>query len=288
MNLTWRSGSLTSSLYVVDKLLTGARMLDANVADTMSMATSMAGNLADELHIETGPLLDSLISLSAGADDFRPLAHSALAKLKGDFSEPQVDALLRLLVEIHRAGNVHWPTAVDDLILRAEPLRTQWEARGPGLLRCIGLLAPSLVAENAEVLVVMPVSGGGGKAYPLVNRVALEGVLASPLAELPEVVRLGWLLSQLNLDLPVNAEPLSISEALRGGRLATIPLTLWAAEEVELARCTAETVGEAFKHWVGDASRVDTIWSWWLTFRERNPPWNVALAGLSSLLAQQS
>ena len=86
-------------------------------------------------------------------------------------------------------------------------LREQWEARGPGLLRAVGLRTEeSLVADEAQVIVVQPALGGGGQAHLSANAVRIEAVLANPHAELPEVVRLAWLLAQLQLDLPAYSD----------------------------------------------------------------------------------
>src|SRR5690606_23019649 len=94
--------------------------------------------------------------------------------------------------------------ALEELELRSAPLREQWEARGGGLLATLARLTTAgLVPEMADVILVHPVLGGGGAAHWQYNSVQFEAVLANPLAELPEVLRLGWLLAQLNFDLPL-------------------------------------------------------------------------------------
>ena len=134
------------------------------------------------------------------------------------------------------------PKLLDELELRAGPLREQWEGRGPGLLAGIcRLTEPGILVERADVLVVYPVAGGGGTAHREHNAVSIEAVLANPLPQLPEVARLAWLIAQLNLDLP------RYTETLRGSRrvaaLATIPPTLAAAADVELVQDDRATLG---------------------------------------------
>ena len=68
----------------------------------------------------------------------------------------------------------------------------------------------------------------------------IEAVLANPRFELPEVVRLGWLLAMLNFDLARYRDPLSDAERVLP--LAMIPPVLAAAAEVELTRFDPATL----------------------------------------------
>jgi hypothetical protein len=81
------------------------------------------------------------------------------------------------------------------------------------------------------------------------NSVRLEAVLVNPVAELPEIVRLGWLLSQLNSDLPVFQGELTRAQVERAARLALVPVALAAAAEVELAACDPATLARALDVW---------------------------------------
>ncbi|MEM6799582.1 MAG: hypothetical protein AAF589_08710, partial [Planctomycetota bacterium] len=93
---------------------------------------------------------------------------------------------------------------LDEMRLRTGPLRGQWEARGPGLMRLIGQLAPPVAAnETNRVSLVTPVVGGHGDV--LEGRVTIEAVLANPHAELPEALRLAWLLARVGAGEPADA-----------------------------------------------------------------------------------
>ena len=110
-------------------------------------------------------------------------------------------------VELIAAFETTRPRAAEELPLRIDPLRSQWEARGPGLLAAMRRLsADDLLVPAASLMLVQPVLGGGGLAHPSSNGVTFEGLLANPLPQLPEVLRLGWLLGQLNFDLPAYEE----------------------------------------------------------------------------------
>ena len=84
-----------------------------------------------------------------------------------------------------------------------------------------------LVVERADVILVHPVLGGGGWAYPPYNAVCFEAVLANPIAELPEVVRLGWLLAQLNLDSAGRSGRAAAAGAAGGGAVGHDSAGAW-------------------------------------------------------------
>src|SRR5206468_2245664 len=108
---------------------------------------------------------------------------------------------------------------------------------------------PTVLVPQADVVLVHPFLGGHGQAWLFYNCVTLEGVLANPHAELPEVVRLGWLLSQLNLELPAISELIEPLRLPRVGSLAMLCVALSAAEEVELARADERTIARAIDWW---------------------------------------
>ena len=120
-----------------------------------------------------------------------------------------------------------WRT--DELPLRIGPLREQWNARGPGLLRRLVLQALQAgwqehsdeeSDEPQRIVIVPPVTGGGGWASGRQSVVLFEGLLANPWRELPETVRLAWLLAQSLLvppSLPTDAIGLLLDLAVAAG-----------------------------------------------------------------------
>lgn len=133
-----------------------------------------------------------------------------------------------------------------ELLLRSGPLRQQWEARGPGMLRQLNDPFSIPSPDEVDVHVVFPVRGGGGLVHE--GEVYMEGVLANPIPSLPEVVRLAWLISQLSA--PADMLP-------HDRLLATIIPVLKAAEYVELIRYDVEAVATALAAWhVSDDRRL--------------------------------
>ena len=175
---------------------------------------------------------------------------------------------------------------VDELALRARPVQEQWQARGPGLLRQLARLTEeSFVAPSAEVVLVTPWVGGHGRADLKTNRVIFEAVLANPHEDLPEALRLGWLLAQLQADVPIYGEAISGGRLEEVAALATVPAVLAAAQEVEWATCDAAGIARALECWYPAAlPMADTLARWWQAYEGGSTSWAVAWRALEPLL----
>ena len=141
----------------------------------------------------------------------------------------------------------------------------QWEARGPGLAaELIRLVEPEIMAPQADVVLVQPVRGGFGSACLPYNSVVMEPLLTDSNPQLPEVLRLGWLLAQLQCDLGKFQGTLAGDRLARAVALAMVPAVLAAAEEVELGRCDEPTIKLALQTWspVDGAERIDAVQHW--------------------------
>jgi hypothetical protein len=179
------------------------------------------------------------------------------------------------------------PDLVSELESRVRPLREHWEARGPGILAEMRRLTdPVALPEAADVVLVAPHIGGYGAAHPRQNRVLLEAVLYHPLPQLPETLRLAWLLGQLNSDLPAIADALPAGRGFSAVKLAMIAPVLAAAEVVELGRCDEATIAVALGSWqpeLKDTALPAKLWAWWNTWLDRPAKWPVAVAALDQL-----
>ncbi len=184
------------------------------------------------------------------------------------------------------------PNAEEELALRVRPLQSQWESRGPGLLSALVRWTESeLIVDTADVLLVLPLHGGGGVTYTTEQLIAFEAVLTNPLPALPEVVRLGWHWMQLGLAQARYQELKQQRWFDEVGRFALILPLLEAAEEVELARADKVTLELAIDSWCGfgDPARVahrtapatQHLLDWWHSCREVKTPWPEKLAALA-------
>lgn len=295
VELRWLASASASSCYAAERLLCAGTLVDPKLGAALAAPVAALAAAFDERGVEPRTVMAHVVPLSAGTFSPRELAKTSLRKALGP---PELEWLVERVAEslaaIQSAFQEVLPGLVDELALRAEPLRGQWEARGPGLLAAARRWTePAFLAERADVLLVHPAAGGGGRPYHLYNSVCIEAVLANPIVELPEVLRLGWLLLQLNAELPLYQGEMRRDRAFEVTALATLPVILAAAEDVELARPDEATLRRALHAWVLENGRLEieqpderaaTLLRWWQTYAETRPAWPVALAALERML----
>ena len=288
MQLGWLVSVSASSLHAAGELLRGRSLVDTELAEKLIELVEDFRAVAETWHVDPIVLVDHLTAVSVEPSSIDQQARLAIRKVAGEGSVPRIVTAISgwmqqfqgLFLQVH-------PDALEGLELRSAPLREQWEARGPGMLaRLRSLIGSEPLVESAGVVLVQPVMGGDGVAHVPYNRVSFEAVLANPVAELPEVVRLGWLLAQLQLDLPAIQGQLSRQRTLEVGALAAVPAVLTAASEVELSGPVESILTRAFETWKLPPSDQDTLLAWWETYLADRPAWGSALAALDRLLSQ--
>lgn len=287
MELRWIVSTSASAMHAAAALLAGQRLTDERLADALAEETQRLGEFLTSHGIATSAFFEHVIPLSVRLDQPRALAEVLLTKLLGRDATSDAAALVGHLLALDDAFAQALPQALVELELRAEPLGQQWEARGPGLLAELArLTGPGLLVAEAEVILVQPVLGGAGAAHWLYNSVHIEAMLANPVPELPEVLRLGWLLARLNLDLPMFEGDLRRDRLREVGALAMMPAVLTAAEEVEWARLSESSLAAALAAWHLDAADPLVLLRWWETYLASRPPWDVALSALDRMLGE--
>jgi hypothetical protein len=118
-------------------------------------------------------------------------------------------------------------------------------------------------------------------------------VLTDVVAELPEVVRLGWSLSQLQCEIPIFGERVPGHQLPRVASLAMVSPALAAAEVVQLARFDEPAIQAALVHWrLADAEHsaalAEILSTWWATYTSSKPHWSIALAALHQMLPDEA
>lgn len=287
LDVRWIVSTRASSLHALAALLAGQSLIDQKTADALAAEVSAWRADLIQLGLEDEAFFRHAIPLATRIDAPAAWSEAVLAKTLGPLAADRatVQLLTRRLIALQAAFDAAHPGALAELELRSAPLREQWEARGGGLLLTLGRLTTSgLVPEMADAILVHPVLGGGGSAHWHYNSVQFEAVLANPLAELPEVLRLGWLLAQLNFDLPLYEDHLNRQRLAVVGPLALIPPILAAGAEVELARDTRDTLATAVRAWTDAAIDLEALSTWWETYQATSPSWHVALGALDHML----
>jgi hypothetical protein len=302
VEVRWLASAATSCLHAADRELAGRRLIDDALHEALDGPVRRLGELIGGAGLERHLLMRHALPLAASLDLTRALADVALRKALGGTRAAIVsDDFAQCLGTLRSAYQGVRGDVVDELEIRSKPLRQLWDARGRGLMGGLARVTEAdLIPECAEVVLVDPVTGGGGGAHLLYNSVRIEAVLANPLDELPETVRLAWLLAQLNLDVPAHQGTLAPARAAECSELAFIPATLAAAETVELARLDAATTALAVTHWMSDTpsgnnsengsendnatKTAETLLSWWDVYQSSRPAWPVAITALDRML----
>jgi len=296
IQLRWIASTSASGYHAADALMAGRRLADVDLAAALAEPSASLATALDDSAVDRQQFMRHLLPLSAGIHVCRELAQVALTKTIGRArQEDVIDRVVGPLSEIQRAAASAKPGLTDELTLRGEPLRMQWEARGSGLLKETARLTdPAVMVAAADVVLVFPATGGGGRAHLAYNSVRIEAVLADRVPGLPEVLRLGWLLSMLNLDLPTLGERIGLRRLRQIAPLAMLPAVLMAAEIVELARYDEATLQMALAAWQNDLppavagdseTALRTIRDWWQTHTEGGAGFSVALAALDQMIA---
>ncbi|HUY89780.1 MAG TPA: hypothetical protein VMV10_13685 [Pirellulales bacterium] len=291
MQLRWLASASTSCFHATAAIARGGPLADARLADALaSPAASLLGELT-AAGLDAEAFFEQAVPLASAFENNCQLADRVLSKLQGPGNhELAAGRLAGWFTQLESAFNHAVPGVVDELELRSGPLREQWEARGPGLLAEIGRQTePGLLTESAEIVLAYPAVGGAATAHLASNKVVIEAVLANPFGELPEIVRLGWLLSTLNLDLPKYSESIPPERLTRLAKLAMLPVALQSAAELELAPGGPTPLAVAIGAWgLADSQHVDslaeTLRAWRQTYQDNRPPWRVALAALDQML----
>jgi len=292
MELQWQASLSASSLHAAAAMIAGEELADRKMAAAIAGPVETLRSVVADLKVDTHAFVETLIEQASRIENNRQLATRALQKTvgAGNTLEVHISAVAGAVAEVEGAVLRTVPDLVDQLAVRGEPLRQHWEARGPGLLTIFGRLTEhELIAPRAEVVLVFPALGGGGAAHLATNSVRIEAVLANAHPRLPEVLRLGWLLSQLQMEIPMFGESISRDRLPYIVNLAALPPVLAAGSEVELASFDKASVEQALVAWHVEKDRpqvlAEILMSWWDTYFSASPRWAVALGALNEMVA---
>lgn len=290
--LRWPIRPDTSVFHAAAAVSRGKSLINRDLAAALEKPVTEFDELAKACGITAPALWEATCGASVMSDSLRDTCGLVHRKVFG--SAVSRDFVADHLRGIAMEGRVFFQDMAQELRLRKEPLEMQWRARGHGmLLHVVRLTDERVIPPKADIALVSPVTGGGGAAHLEYNSIRLEAVFANPIPELPEVIRIAWLIGQLQAELPVFSETLNRLRLPLVSAMALLPPTLAAAEYVELVTVSKSLVQAAVQQWIvrerlfggPDAEGlVQVISQWWETCRERRAPWHVALAALDRLL----
>ena len=288
--LDWQASRLASCLHAADALARGKSLADSTLASIISYPVHRLTQELQTNQIPSEVFWTQLVDLSLQVDDVSQLVEGALDQsVKGDLIKTAVNHISTLVNEIV-ADIVQHLGKIDELLkLRAGPIRQQWEARGPGMMGRIAKFSnESLVIDNATVVLVLPALGGGGNVHPKQNCVRFEAVLTDAFGQLPETVRLAWLLTQLALIRSKQFVESAMTSSAIVNRLAALTLAMAAADFVELAQLNETTLNSAVESWIPSdresASLASITYEWWRGFAAEESPITTEIQRLDEML----
>lgn len=291
MEIRWKASFSASCLYATLCRFHGNAGVDLHLAEASEESILQLLAKLDECHFSPQLVLPELVAASSNFENNRQLVEVTLAKVFGAAGMKEVHvSTIEAAIGVLEASMLHArPQLADELAQRGRPLQEQWQARGPGLLQQVKRLTDeTLLAPAAEVVLVTPWLGGGGMTHLKTNQVIFEGVLANPHEDLPETLRLGWLLAQLHADVPVYSEAIPADRLPLVANLAALPVILTAAETVEWGSCSEATIARALECWLipkeSPKKTAKLLWQWWQAYQDGSTSWLVAWRGLESLL----
>lgn len=289
MNLRWIPHVATSALHAAEASWRGETLVDSQLATVVrEPAAALAGQIAT-YQLPELRMWRNLAAYVPTFDTRRQAVKIAGLRSQGSpLSEIAVAAIAGAVTDLERAVNESFPDLAAELDLRGRVLREQWEARGPGMLaRMQQMLPDDVILQGSDVLLVQPALGGDGKPHLVNNTVRMEAVLANPHPKLPEAVRLAWLLSQLNLDVPKFSEDIHPDRLPHITAFAMLPVVLEAAHYVELVTFDRELLPLAIEAWrlrvPADVDGPELVANWWMTYQEAKPTLAVALKALDEM-----
>jgi len=299
MHLTWTPNASASALHASQAICVyGDKLADGRVAESIGKYALQLGDwIETAAPFDTARFWSLLIGHSATIASNMELAQLVVRKAAVRIDNKSAASRLSgFISDIEAAYNQLFPKFQEQLPLRARPIQEHWLGFGPGLLAHLGRLTQKdLLVPEAMVVLLQPILGGAGYVHIDQNLVRLEAVLTNPLVELPEVVRLAWLLSQLQLDLPIHSDSIGSNLLARIAPLAMLPPVLAAAEVMELGRCDEAVVELAIEHWHIPVPKDRDVHSeiapvmmdWWETYLQTRPNWQMAMQAFAKMLNLQ-
>lgn len=291
MELRWQPSFDLSAMHAAWASVGGKPFIDQAFAAELAPTAAELERWARQHSLPTAVFWRQLLTLSAEIPSNDQLAQRLLGRLMPGAAAPSSTAqLAAALAACEAVVRRRFPRMLEELTLRITPLQLAWEARGPGLLYMLGEATdPDFIVQSATVCLVQPVVGGDGAAHLLTNRVHLEALLTDVDPALPETLRLAWLLGQLNLDRPIYSENVHGHALAEVAELALLPAIIHAAEQLQLAQFTPQTIQLALALWLRTPAEQqvplqEVLTAWWETASAADWSWNTSLTALSRML----
>jgi hypothetical protein len=296
--IRWEISDKLSPLHAARCWAAGLRGIDPALNEKVAQPLAELTKRLAALEVDLETFWSRLVATGAtGATDQDAcrlaLVSAGLGELTFDTS---ASAILNGLADTRLAYQERYPKSSQQLSLRARPIREQWDGYGAGLLRRIAKKThESFIPKTVTCVLLSPYRGGDGNCDPTTATLWMEAVLTNPVATVPEVLRLVWLITRIGIGarvLPIEGGGAAGENPMRAATvlaLASLPVVLDAACYLEMTQSptvTAALIDSAIQAWFGpmESTVVETVEKWWSQSEQLNPPFPVALKALDRML----
>ncbi|MEM9589341.1 MAG: hypothetical protein AAGA03_18820, partial [Planctomycetota bacterium] len=248
VTVRWSGDTELSLVHAAMSVAANERCTDPKTEQVlMSRVTAINNRLASS-GVDVGTFWRRLMqetAVSKSVTDRQRRQNSEIALAAGGASELQLEqttsAVIRLLAECRRAYTARYPKLDEQLVLRGGPLKDRWESYGQGLL---GLIAHRIWdgsppsdwwPPRISGVLIQPIRGGYGNIDAESQRFWMEAMLTDVDREVPEVLRIAWLVSL------IASEILTADRSTATGQIVSlpwalglVPIVLSAAAELEI------------------------------------------------------
>ncbi len=312
--LRWDVSDRLSVLHAAHCWAAGTPGIDPLLVAKIGPPLTVLSSRLVACEIDIGLFWSRLVAVAAGGASDAEACHSALESAGLGFLavDSAAAAITSGLAETRLAYQERFPKAAGQLELRARPIREQWDAYGRGLLRRIGRQThESYLPKSIAGVMLTPYRGGDGDSDPAQETFWLEAVLTNPVAAVPEVLRVAWLVTRVGIARQLFApaatklavdgdgsgsEPNAARSALVVA-LAALPVTLDAAVYLEITSAAAvddTLIAAALAAWFPAGlglttsdelpGLAETLAKWWQQHQQLQPPFPVSLKALDRML----
>lgn len=289
VRITWKTIADFSPLHAAAMVCNGVPIADSKLTEVIGSA---AGRISDRLavaDVETDRFWQHLIATcTKGKDDPARVEASLTTAGCGALAANSIaPTIAGPLADLKIAFGEAYPSLQEQLPLRGRPLTEQWEAVGPGLLAAVGRLThKDLLVKRCTVALVGPACGGAGDANPAEGVAWIEAVLSNPHVDIPEVLRLAWLIARLGLGRP-EACKLVDSELLpKLAAMALLPIIAEAGRELGVTGDLSLQRLAAAWHLrrLAASGLIEPLEDWWQQLRDGETPFPVGMKALEKIV----
>lgn len=288
VKVKWKPQSRLSAVHAAYAVASGRPCADRKTEEALAPAVTEINQRLLSASLDVHAFWQRL--MVEAAEDREDRSAIEIALVAAGCSELQLESIASAihshLRECRTVVQERFPKLAEQLVLRGRPLIERFDAYGPGLLRGV----TDYVWDNCppkdwwppkyEGLLLQPILGGAGDYDAERERFWVEAILADVEPEVPEVLRVVYLITMATMGRHTRSKSGDSSHSIPWS-LGLVPIVLKIGAGVGLVPGGELPVSLACRLWqVGDASTSREVAQWWRGFESDRQPLPVALKGL--------